>query len=129
MSSRRSTFLSVLLLTLLASSSPAGPREELLRLVPEDVGFCIVLQELRGHSDRLATSPFLTDLLTSPLGDAVRAAPEARQLLALKKHLAKSLGVDWDELRDEVLGDAVVLAYRPPTPQQPGREQELVLVH
>src|SRR5262245_50560024 len=127
---RRSAWLSLLVLALLAAASPgATPREELLRLVPEDAGFCVVLQDLRGHSERLTTSPFLAAFMASPLGDAVRASPEARQLLELKKHLAKHLGLDWTELRDEVFGDAVVLAYRPPTPQQPGREQELVLVH
>jgi hypothetical protein len=125
----RRASLSVLVVALLTSSAPAGPREELLRLVPEDVGFCVVLHDLRNHTERLTASPFLADLLASPLGNAVRAAPETKQLLELKQHLKKHLGVEWSELRDEVLGDALVLAYRPPTAQRPGTEQELVLVH
>lgn len=121
--------VSALVVFLLASAvSAESPREELLRLLPDDVGFCVVLQDLRGHRERLAASPFVADLLNSPLAAVVRSSPEMQQLLALEKVL-KQLGIDWRKLRDEVLGDAIVLAYRPPAPQQPTREMELALLH
>ena len=32
--------------------------DELLRYVPEEVGFCVVVQDLRGHYANLRASPF-----------------------------------------------------------------------
>ena len=40
-------------------SAKASPRDELLRLVPADVGFCLVLEDLRGHGKAFAESPFV----------------------------------------------------------------------
>src|SRR5437879_4398244 len=111
---RRCVFLTILAFVLLSPLSfAATPREELLRLVPEDVGFCVVLQDLRGNIDRLAASPFLASFQKSPLGEAIRASDETQKLLELEKHLSKQLGLDWLKLRDEIFGDAVVFAYRP----------------
>ena len=36
----------------------AAPRDELIRLVPDDAGFCIIVRDLREQFDRLAKSPF-----------------------------------------------------------------------
>jgi len=36
----------------------APPCDELLRLVPSDAGFVIVIQDVRGHFDRIGKSPF-----------------------------------------------------------------------
>src|SRR5579884_3703467 len=40
----------------------ATPREELLRLVPDSVGFCLVVQDLRNHTADLQNSPFFEQL-------------------------------------------------------------------
>ena len=50
------------------------PRDDLLRLVPEDVGFCLVIQDLRGHSESFLRSPFAKKLWESPTGTGVVAA-------------------------------------------------------
>src|SRR5262245_58012870 len=101
----RRFFLSVLILAALASSAfAATPREELLRLVPEGAGFCVVVQNLRDHAERLAASPFVADFLVCPLGEAIRSSAEMRQLVDLEKQLTKQFGVDWLKLRDEVFG-------------------------
>ncbi len=106
----------------------ASPRDELLRFVPEDVGFCFVLQDLRAHAAELADSPFVEQLRRSPIGVALRMSEELKQLDEVDKTLRQQLGVGWEQLRDDVLGDAIVFAYRPGPPGKPEQEQGLVLV-
>jgi hypothetical protein len=120
--------LSCLLLAAPATAAAATPRDELLRYVPDDVGFCLVLQDLRGHAADLAHSPFVAQLRDSPLGATIRGAQELTRLDALEARLKKHLGVDFAQLRDDVLGDALVFAYRPGPPGKPDEEQGLILV-
>ena len=88
----------------------AAPAEELLRLVPPDPNFCLVVRDLRGHSARLADSPFLAQLKTSFLGKGLLQAPEAARLAELDKVLRAQLKVTLQEVRDDILGDALVVA-------------------
>src|SRR5262249_31764597 len=96
--------------------------------VPDDVGFCLVVHDLRGHSSALLASPFLKQFLESPLGVAVRQAPEVQKLDAAEQYLKKHLGVDWPRLRDDLFGDAVVFAYRPGPPGKPDQEQGVIML-
>src|SRR3954451_2545324 len=57
-----------------AARGADGPRDELLRYVPEGVGFCVVLQDLRGHGAAFLASPFLEQLRRSPLGESLGSA-------------------------------------------------------
>jgi hypothetical protein len=122
----RATFFVIAVLA--APLQAASPRDELLRFVPDDVGFCFVMQDLRVHAAELAASPFVEQLRMSPVGAAFRATDEIKQLDKVDKYLQQALGVGWDQLRDDVLGDAVVFAYRPGPPGKPDQEQGLVLL-
>ncbi|HBI46911.1 MAG TPA: hypothetical protein DDY78_29270 [Planctomycetales bacterium] len=122
----RGTFFVVALLA--APLQAASPRDELLRFVPDDVGFCFVMQDLRVHAAELSASPFIEQLRMSPAGAAFRATDEIKQLDKVDKYLHQALGVGWDQLRDDVFGDAVVFAYRPGPPGKPDQEQGLVLL-
>src|SRR6476620_11193089 len=113
-------------LWLIPSSRAAAPRDELLRLVPDDAGFCVVVQNLRDQLARLEHSPFAARFAASPLGRAFRDAPEARKLAALDQQLRTHLHVSWPQIRDDILGDAVVLAYVPGPPGQPEQERGLL---
>ena len=106
----------------------ASPRDELLRFVPDDVGFCFVMQDLRVHAADLADSPFVEQLRQSPLGAALQASKELSQLDQIDRGLQQSFGAGFDQLRDDLLGDAVVFAYRPGPPDKPDQEQGLILV-
>jgi Protein of unknown function (DUF3352) len=106
----------------------AAPRDELLHYVPEQVGFCLVLNDLRGHSEALLDSPFLEHFLQTPLGKSLAGTPEIEQLAKLQKDLKALLGADWQQLRDDIFGDAVVFVYRPGPPGKPEQEQGLILV-
>jgi hypothetical protein len=106
----------------------AAPRDELLRFVPDDVGLCMVLQDLRGHTARLLGSPFVAGLRGSPMGAALGQNKEAAHLAQVQVKLQSQFGLDWGRLRDDVLGEAVVFAYRPGPPGKPEQDQSLVLV-
>jgi hypothetical protein len=115
-------------LATLARAAEPGARDEALRLVPDDVGLCFVVQDLRGHAAALADSPFLEHFRRSPLGQALRESRETAKLLELEKRLRQDLHLDWAQLRDDIFGDAVVMAYRPGPPGQPEAEMDLFVL-
>src|SRR5207249_4363230 len=55
--------------------------------------------------------------------------PELQQLDELNKIFKKQFDIDLARFRDEILGDALVFAYRPGPPGKPQEEQGLFLVH
>jgi hypothetical protein len=114
---------------LLAASATAAvamsPRDELLRCVPADIGFCLVLQDMRAHAAQLAESPLIEQLRRSPLGASLRGGGEWAKLIDIEAKVRAQLGVDWTRLHDDILGDAVVFAYRG---NRRDKEQGLVLV-
>jgi hypothetical protein len=123
-------FLGVLCDSVVSSSCSwaATPREELLRLVPDPVGFCLVVQDLRGHAAAWQTSPLLEQLRQAPFAVKMRSSTKWKKLEHLESEMKGKLGLDWKRLRDDILGDAVVLAYRPGSPGQPQREQGVMLL-
>ncbi|MBY0526226.1 MAG: hypothetical protein K2R98_22730 [Gemmataceae bacterium] len=112
---------------LAAQNQAATPRDEVLRLVPEDVGFCLLVNDLRSHSAALADSPFASQFQKSVVGQMLSQAPELNKLRDMEKQMKEHLGVGWPQLRDDILGDAVVFAYRPGPPGKPEEEQGLFL--
>lgn len=124
-------FLLILLLTgqlALHAAFAGSPRDDLLRLVPEDVGFCLVLEDLGGHGKALANSPFVGQFQATSLGTMIRSAPEIQKLTELDQFLQRYLDVTSAQLRDDILSDAFVLAYRPGPPSKPEEEEGLFLI-
>src|SRR5262249_29691102 len=123
-------FLTVLLtaLTLALPIRAASPTSDLLRLVPEEVGFCFIVQDLRGHTAALLGSPFLEQFRNSALGAKLLNTPEVQKLREVRASFQKQLQLDLARLRDDVFGDVLVLAYRPSPPGQQGKDQGLVLL-
>jgi hypothetical protein len=105
-----------------------SPRGELLRLVPPDIGFCLLIEDLRGHGNALLESPFVKQFSRSPLVTQALETPEAQKLGIIDQFLQQYLKVSAIQLRDEILGDALVLAYRPGPVGRPAEEQGLLLV-
>src|SRR4051794_2059726 len=126
---RNSLLLSTLCCLFLCGSISASSRDELLRLVPEDAGFCVIVRDLREQFDRLAKSPFAAHFTASPLGQALAKSPELQKLADFDRQLNANLNLTWAQLRDEILGDAVVLAYTAGPPGRPEKEQGLLLAH
>src|SRR5262249_34229782 len=105
-----------------------SPRDELLRLVPDDITVCVTVQNLRDHAAALASSPFVEKFRSSPLGKAIVKSEEFRQLEKLTEQFQKHFKIDPDKVRDDFLGDALALAYRAGPPGKPDQEQGLFLV-
>jgi hypothetical protein len=104
----------------------ASPRDELLRLVPDDMSFCAVMHNLRDRAKKdaavgaaLTEMPFLKSRLDSP---------EIMKLLTIQQKLFQDLGITPEQLRDDFMGDAVVFAFRHGPADAPEREQGLFLV-
>jgi hypothetical protein len=100
-----------------------------LRLAPADAGFCVIVQGLRDQIVRLESSPVVARLAASPYGKSIRESAEARKLAQIDQELRNHLNVSWVQLRDDILGDAIVLAYTPGPPGRPEAEVGLLLVH
>src|SRR3954454_19371896 len=113
----------------LASAASAGPRDALLRLVPDDYTFCVVVQHLREHGKPDGDSSFPRGIAESPLIKGLQTTPEARKFQKAFEAILKDLGVTPAQLRDDLLGDALVFAYRKGPAGQEGNEDGLILLH
>ena len=120
--------LSFLVLASPCSAQVATPRDELLRLVPPDTGVCLVLSDIRGHWPKIRDAEWIKHLRESTLGKVLSAAPETAKLTEVEGVLKKHLDVDVGQLRDDILGDLIVFAYKPGPPGQSQDEQGLALV-
>jgi hypothetical protein len=114
------------LMTSVAKS--ATPADELLRYVPSDVGFCFIARDLRAHGEALADSPFVAELRKNRSGEALVRSEELARLTRLEEQVQKQLGLDWEKLRTDILGDGIVFAYRPGPPGKPDEEEGLILI-
>jgi hypothetical protein len=104
-----------------------SPRDELLRLVPQDVGFCAVLQNLREHYQAVSQSEFARSFRANPLGAHILTAA-VNKLGKADQVLQANFKMNLAQLRDEILGDAIVFCYRPGPPGKPEEEQGLLLL-
>ena len=95
--------------------------------MPPDVAVCAVVSDLRGHWQKLDQAAWFKALRASPLVQGVISGPEFRDVLNFERDLKQYLQVDWPTLRDDVVGECVVFAYRPPGPGQDD-EQGLFLI-
>lgn len=118
--------LAGLLLTVLPLT--AAPRDELLRLVPPDSGFCLLIQDLRSHAEHLAGSPFTKKLADTKIGVALSGSPELTKIGELEKEIQKHFGVTAAKLREEIYGDAIAFAYRPAPDGKPENEEGVFLL-
>ena len=81
----------------------ATPRDELLRLVPDDSGFCLVLADLRGHTTSFLQSPFIKQFVASPVGKMLIQAPELQKLVEVEAFLQGQLHVSGTRDRKSVV--------------------------
>jgi hypothetical protein len=126
----REFLISFACLALLGPALVAQPpaRPDLLELVPDDFGLCLVLRDLRGQDERWQKSDWVRAFRASAAGKAIFESPELRPLFRAEQVLKKTFDVDWPTLRDEVLGDEVVLAYRPGPQGKAEEEQGIILL-
>jgi hypothetical protein len=107
----------------------AAPRDDLLRLVPDDAGFCLLVENLRQHTAQVMHSPFAAYFRASPLGAVLNpSTPEMQKLAEVERFFREHLQIDLARVRDDIVGDAVAFVYRPGPPGRPEQEQGLILV-
>lgn len=126
--------LSLILLVWLAAVPFAAAqtlpyRYDLLSLLPDDFAVCVVVHDLRGHSARWEQADWLKRFHKSPVGKSLLEAPEMKQLQHWQSEMKKHLDLDWPALRDDILGDTLVLSYTPDPKDKPDDERGLFLVH
>ena len=106
--------LSLVMATLAHGSEPARPADSLLRLVPSDAGLVLTVEGLRDWWRAVGDSTLVDGLGKVP---AVRSWLESGPIRDLKRsafEIESALGVKTAEIRDDLIGDAVVLALRLP---------------
>ncbi len=111
------------------SAQTAPYRHDLLQLLPDDFAVCVVLHDLRGHAARWEQADWLKRFRQTPVGKSLLDAPEMKQIEHLQSELKKHFDLDWPTLRDDILGDTLVLAYTPGPKAKPEDERGLFLLH
>ncbi|MFO0811124.1 MAG: hypothetical protein U0746_21045 [Gemmataceae bacterium] len=129
MSRPYSTLVVAILGVLVGESVAATPREAVLRVVPENAGFCLLVTDLRGRLDEFRRSPFVERLLASPIGQALRADPELQKLAKFDEQLRAALDTSTAQLRDDIFGDAVLLTFTPGPPDKPELDSGLFALY
>lgn len=107
----------------------ADPTAEALRLVPADSTLCFVVRDLRTHLKAIGESPFATWFHTTPLGKQLADPAEIAKLRTLEQFLTEQFGVTGEQLVEDILGDAIVFAYKAGPPDRPQEEAGLVIVN
>lgn len=119
----------------LASASTAAPDDPrpgdgstaLLRLVPRDAGLTLTVVDLRGHAREIAGSPLAKALRDLPAVKAWIASDAGRKFDRARAHIERTLGASFATIRDDLLGDAVVLSLHVPAGAPPDAARGLLL--
>lgn len=111
-----------------AQPAVAAPADEALRLVPTDTAICLVIRDLRDHATRVMGSPFATWSQATGYFHQFADPSELAKLNQFVLMLQSRFGITPEQLRDDVLGDAVVFAYQPGPAGRPEDESGLMLV-
>ena len=90
------------------------PADALLRLVPADAAVVVTVEGLRDQANAFLNSRLAVDLQQLPEVKEWFASEKFRQLQSARAHIETLVGVNITDLRDELLGDAVVMALHLP---------------
>ena len=105
----------------------AGPADDLLRLVPRDAGATLVLENLRGNAASFFASPLARGLNDLPAVAAWKRSDAFRKFVRSRGEIEAALGADLKTLRDDLFGEAVVLALQPGPGGDPTAARGLLL--
>jgi len=101
--------------------------EALLRLAPPDAGMTLIVEDLRGHARQFFESPLGAGLSQLPAVREWRASENAQGLQQAKRQIEKVVGENVATLRDDLLGDAVVLVLHVAPGEAPDQAHGLLL--
>lgn len=106
----------------------AEGRDQLLALVPENTALCLVVNELRDHSKYLENTRWVQKLLRSPLGRALTNNSDFSKIGDINSELKRHLQINVNQLRDEILGDCVVMAFNPSSDENSDDDRGVILL-
>ena len=86
------------------------PTDRLLKLTPPDAAATLVVEGLRDRLREFIQTPMAEGLARLPTVDRWRRSESGRQLEQARVQIEAILGVAPETIRDELLGDAIVLA-------------------
>jgi hypothetical protein len=106
------------------AADPTSPRDELFRLVPQDTTFCVLIQDLRKQTAQADKNSLANQLAKMPF---IQQSLESATIPKLKQIL-DDLKITTDQLRDDILGDAIVFAFRQPAGKKAGQDEGVFLL-
>jgi hypothetical protein len=117
------------LLALATVARGAGSADELFRLVPADAAATLAVEDLRVRAREFLESPVAQGFRRLPAFEAWIAKGRFARLEGARQKIERALGEKVATLRDELLGDAVVLTLRVPPGGRPEDASGLLLAH
>lgn len=123
----RST-LALALVLALTLPAPAAPRDEALRLAPDNFALVAVVQNLRTHTTALSESPFASWFPTTTIGKQLLGGANFKQITDNATPIFGALGTTPSDLLHDVVGDAVVFAFAPAPPDDDAGEKSIIIV-
>ena len=106
------------------------PADALLRLVPADAAVVITVENLRDHANAFLKSRFAADLQQLPAVKEWLASEKFRHFENSRAQIETMLDANLTDLRDDLLGDAVVIALHLPSgaPAEASQARGLLLL-
>ena len=111
-----------------ASADAAGPADGLLKLVSAESGVTLTVEDFRGRAREVMGSPLFDKLRGLPSVRAWMETEPFRKAEKASEDVQAALGVSLANLRDELLGDALVLSLQTDPSGRPDRSRGLLLL-
>jgi hypothetical protein len=116
------------IVTFATIANGSGPADDLFRLVPADSGVTLAIEDLRGHSREIRDSALFQGLSRLEVVRSWLGSDRFRMVNQTLKVMQGELGISLEVIRDDLLGEAVILALQPGPPTQPDLAKGLLLV-
>ncbi|WP_435015663.1 hypothetical protein TA3x_003207 [Tundrisphaera sp. TA3] len=114
-------------LALAPHAGAAGPADPLFRLLPPDAGIALAVENLRDRYREVAASPLADGLGRLPHVSTWLNSNPIRGVQRVVRQVEGGLNLAPGSIRDELFGDAVVLALRPGPPDAPEQARGVLL--
>lgn len=124
----RGVLLLAMVMGIVSQARGAGPADPLFKLVPPDAALTLALEDLRGHALQAIGSPILDGLRGLPGVRQWLRSDESKGLQRAVGRIEKVLATGHATLRDDLLGEAVVLTLRFPPGSRPEEARGLLLL-
>ena len=117
-----------MLATAARAGEPVSPARELQKLIPPDASVVLTVEDLRGQVRELLASRLAAEFLKLPAVKAWFDSEKYEQLETARDQIEGVLQAKLTEIRDQIVGDAVVVALRlpPDSPFDPSQARGIL---